>query len=437
MADHTIAQRGPPGTRLTGPRHIVVRVLWIALAILTVATLTAATVIDHSYYAGLPAARGWTPDGYRVALVQLGLDASSLDAFSIVITITLALTFIGLSVVIFWQKPDDKMAIFVSAFLMTFSLTAAGAGLGARTHPLLSVPILFLSILGQSCVFLFLFIFPDGRFVPRWTRWPTIAAVALLLSITALVQVLPQLVGIEWFIIYFVVSWMFVSLPAQIYRYRRVSTLVQQQQTKMVVFGFALLLASGLAGWFVPVFIIKSLFPMLAQPSGQALIFDFITGTVINTFGILMLPLCIGVAILRSRLWDIDIIVRRTLVYSTLTLTLGLVYLGCILLTRTLVAPLTGGSELAIIISTLAIAALFMPLRRRIQHFIDRRFYRRKYDAAKVLAAFGVTARDETNLEALTAELLNVVDETMQPEFVGLWLRHTGPSSTPSTQPKP
>jgi len=108
------------------------------------------------------------------------------------------------------------------------------------------------------------------------------------------------------------------------------------------------------------------------------------------------------------------------------------VYLGCILLSRTIVAPLTGSSDLAIVASTLAIAALFNPLRRRIQNLIDKRFYRRKYDAAKVLAAFGATARDETDLERLTSELLRAVDETMQPEFVGLWLREAPTSSTPT-----
>jgi hypothetical protein len=161
-----------------------------------------------------------------------------------------------------------------------------------------------------------------------------------------------------------------------------------------------------------------------------------------DNLSVSVMGLTLGIAILRYRLFDIDVIIRRTLVYSLLTLTLGLVYVGCIVVSRTLVAPLTGGSELAIVASTLVIAALFNPLRRRIQNIIDKRFYRRKYDAANVLAAFGTTMRDETDLDALTAEMLRVVDETMQPEFVGLWLRKTQAHGTPaairpdSTQPR-
>jgi hypothetical protein len=141
------------------------------------------------------------------------------------------------------------------------------------------------------------------------------------------------------------------------------------------------------------------------------------------SLSVLCLPLCLGIAITRYRLFDIEVIIRRTLVYSLLTLTLGLVYVGCIVLSRMLVRPLVGDTDAAVVASTLAIAALFTPLRRPIQDLIDKRFYRRKYDAAKVLAAFGATARDETDLERLTAELLYVVNETMQPELVGLWLR--------------
>ncbi len=143
-------------------------------------------------------------------------------------------------------------------------------------------------------------------------------------------------------------------------------------------------------------------------------------------------PLTIGIAILRYRLYDIDVIIRRTLVYSVLTAALGLVYIGCVVLSRTVIAPLIGGSEVAIMASTLVIAALFSPLRRGIQNVIDKSFYRRKYDATKVLAAFGATARDETDLERLKGELLRVVDRTMQPEFVSLWLSDTRADGAPN-----
>jgi len=143
-------------------------------------------------------------------------------------------------------------------------------------------------------------------------------------------------------------------------------------------------------------------------------------------------PLTIGIAILRYRLYDIDVIIRRTLVYSVLTAALGLVYIGCVVLSRTVIAPLIGGSEVAIMASTLVIAALFSPLRRGIQNVIDKSFYRRKYDATKVLAEFGATARDETDLERLKGELLRVVDRTMQPEFVSLWLSDTRADGAPN-----
>ena len=146
---------------------------------------------------------------------------------------------------------------------------------------------------------------------------------------------------------------------------------------------------------------------------------------------------CLTVAILRYRLFDIDIIIRRTLVYSILTVTLGLVYVGCILLSRALIAQFTGTSEPAIVVSTLVIAALFFPLRRRIQNTIDRRFYRRKYDAQQVLAQFALTARDETDLQRLTDELLRVVNTTVQPEFAGVWLREPGHAAASQTTTPP
>jgi hypothetical protein len=141
-------------------------------------------------------------------------------------------------------------------------------------------------------------------------------------------------------------------------------------------------------------------------------------------------PFAIGIAILRYRLYEIDLIINRTLVYGSLTATLVALYFGGIVVLQRFFVLLTGDqSTLAVVASTLLIAALFNPLRRRIQSFIDRRFYRRKYDARKTLETFSATLRDETNLDALSDDLVGVVRETMQPAHISLWLR-------PETSPR-
>ena len=148
--------------------------------------------------------------------------------------------------------------------------------------------------------------------------------------------------------------------------------------------------------------------------------------------GFVGMPVAVGIAVLRYHLYNIDLLINRTLVYGTLTVTLALVYFGGVATTEAILRALTGQEQqpqLAVVVSTLVIAALFNPLRRRIQSFIDRRFYRRKYDARKTLEAFSAKLRDETDLDALNAALVGVIRDTMQPAHVSLWLR-------PDTPPK-
>jgi hypothetical protein len=158
------------------------------------------------------------------------------------------------------------------------------------------------------------------------------------------------------------------------------------------------------------------------QASATPLWVDFLTSLLLASFA--GIPVAVGVAILRHRLYDIDVLINRTLVYGSLTVSLVAVYFGSIVLVQSALRTLTGQeTTLAVVASTLAIAALFNPLRHRIQALVDRRFYRRKYDAAKTLEGFSAKLRGETDLDTLNDELVRVVSVTIQPAHAGLWLR--------------
>ncbi len=301
---------------------------------------------------------------------------------------------------------------------MIFGLTWPDIFDSALFHPLWGGLAAFLTQLGLSSLFVFFFVFPDGRFVPRWTRWVVplvfmMPVIVLLFPGSRFVEP-PQAINVSGF----VALWA-CCLLAQVYRYRRVSGVGQRQQTKWLVFGVAVLVVL-LAGFLLPL----AAFPGLIRPGASSLFLDLAGLTVAGSFGFLLIPLSIGMAILRYRLYDIDVIVNRTLVYGSLTASLVLLYLGgVVLLQRGFRAVAGEGSQLAVVASTLAIAALFNPLRRLIQTFIDRRFYRKKYDARKTLEAFSARLRNETALDTLNDDLVAVVEKTMQLEHVSLWLR--------------
>jgi hypothetical protein len=203
-----------------------------------------------------------------------------------------------------------------------------------------------------------------------------------------------------------IVGSMVASAISVIVRARRAGR-VERQQIKWLAYGGALVVGTTLVG-------------------GVIAIWNVTVSIAVIDLAFLGLPIFTGIAIARYRLYDIDLVINRTLVYGVLTSALAIVYFGGVTATQAIFRTLTGQEEqpqLAIVVSTLVIAALFNPLRRRIQSFIDRRFYRRRYDAAKTLEVFSAKLRDETDLDALSDDLVGVVRETMQPAHVSLWLR--------------
>ena len=270
-----------------------------------------------------------------------------------------------------------------------------------------------------------LLLFPDGRLPsPRWRPVAWCAALGLIGFIAG--QALqpgplgdfPQIVnpyGVESPIlgavavagVILAAASMVASAVSLIVRTRRAGR-VERQQIKWLAYGGTLVVSAVFASGVIST--------IWSPDVGIALI----------SLGLLAVPIFTGVAIARYRLYDIDIVINRTLVYGALTAALVAVYFGGVATLQALFRALTGQEQqpqLAIVVSTLVIAALFNPLRGRIQGFIDRRFYRKKYDAAKTLEAFSARLRDETDLQALNGELTRVVSETMQPSHVSLWLR--------------
>ncbi len=272
-------------------------------------------------------------------------------------------------------------------------------------------------------------LFPDGRLPSR--RWQPVARLAAALTILGVLVEMtepgPMLVhitneaiqlpvmnpvGVELGVVRDVLSlaWLlalftlFAAMLAPISRYRRASGVQRQQLKWFVYFGILTILFFSLA--------------FLAGEIGES------AGAIFIAMTVLILPVATAVAILRYHLYDIDVIIRKTAVYTILSAVLASIYLGVIVLLRSVVETISGRqSPVVIVISTLVIAALCAPLRRRVQDFIDRRFYRRKYDAQKTLAAFAQFTRDETDLEKLAAELQRVVKDTMQPEQATIWLK--------------
>lgn len=367
-----------PGKWLT-----LTRAAWYLCAALTAIVLLATVPVYYSHLV-----QPIRPDLYGLGPLN--------EPFEVLVGLSdLVSSFIGfaLAVFLFWRKPNDRMALFASFFFLITALTGfyvlenfLTAYFGTpSTHELwteLQTPFWILLV----CVF------PDGRFVPRWTRWLFLVSMLTTSSIFAIP---------EWRAISNIGSYPLFLLGtyAQVYRYHRVSNEEQRKQTRWWLYGLFL----GMVLSFIASLIYKKVSPPLLNVT----------------------PIFLTIAIVRSQLWDIDVILRRTVAYAVLSAVLLTCFLGSIILLQQVFAALTGSAqnELVTVLSTLAIAGLFLPLRNWIQAAIDKRFNRRKYDAQKVLEQFAATARDETDLGKLTGRLVEVVNETVQPSSASVWLK--------------
>jgi hypothetical protein len=431
------SSRSAESTRLHGRWLVIVRIVWVTVVVFTLSIFMLSL---PAYFAQLQTvctgvtcvySYGQLTPGTAQALQNLGLSTGGYAVSILALAIASALVFFGVACVLFWRRSDDWMAMFVSLFLVIIGVNfsvQAQATLVTNVQTAWYWSHTVLIGLGWVSFSLLLYLFPDGRFVPRWTRLLAVFVVAsnLFLDVSPVpISTLPP-----WMLgaIFLVNGGS--GMVAQIYRYVRVSGPVQRQQTKWVVFGLAATMLVIL-GRYMPLLI----FPSLSASSS----FYFLISTYVYPLGLLLIPLSLGVAVLRYRLWDIDTIINKALVYSGLSLLLAAVYLGLIVGLESLLGLVSGQASqpVVIVVSTLAIAALFQPLRHRVQAIIDRRFYRHKYDAARTLAAFSATLQNEVDLSQLSEHLLAVVQETMQPASVSLWLRppdqerRPGPNQSP------
>ena len=369
------------------------------------------------------------------ALALAILNGADVDAVSFPLALTVSALVGGL---VASRRPENPIGwfflggaacfafvAFASGYATYGLLTAPGALPGARA---MAWPLSWLWVPGVMLLLCFVpLYFPDGRLVSR--RWRWMVRFALVFGVFAAVHSalspgemqgsgIVNPLGIEAlrpvldlfetlvFALYFPL--LFASAASLVVRFRRSRGEVRQQIKWL-----------ALAALAIPVWFLTNAPVQAASPN----LFFVMDALVVFA----LIPVAAGIAILRYRLYDIDVVINRALVYGALSVTLALVYLGGIAVLQGLFRALTGQeSSLAVVASTLLIAALFNPLRRRVQRLIDRRFYRKKYDAAKTLETFNATLRDQVELDVLNGRLVGVIQETMQPDHVSLWLRPSG-----------
>jgi hypothetical protein len=360
---------------------------------------------------------GWTQASMSSAVSRAGLSTQTMAWIVLVPALLEILAFLSTGLLIFWRKSDDWQSLLVSFVLVGLCGTFAGDRF--QSQLINSLPPFWqdaaqeVGVLIWLAFFLFLAIFPDGRFSPRWMRWVALALLPWWVATEGTRLVLGQTPDWIMWIGFIVLAWI---VGGKVIRYRH-GSLLERQQMRWFLFALIVFYTySILSSLFI------KLFPLPFQPSPLDLT-RYLGNIYLSDLAFILIPLAIAIAIFRYRLWDIDLIIRRTLQYGLLTALLALIYWGGVLGLQQTFRLLTGQeTPLAIVISTLAIAALFNPLRRRIQISIDRRFYRSHYNTEQILERFINHSRSQADLKLLTGQLISAVQDTIQPNSIHLWL---------------
>lgn len=375
-----------------------------------------------------------TPDqlGVQAAhnLASIGWTTQTYAGFMLGLSIISMLIWLSVGVFFAWRKWHDLMALLIAMQAVTQSVSSVVSVETFHPGPWF-IPALLINFFSILLIVLVFALFPNGHFVPRWQIWVVVAYVIFDAMATVPITTYPAsaqpvvmtLSNYLWFLLIGLI------VLGQVYRYRHVTNEVERQQTKWIVFAFVAIVLLQFA-YYLPM----ALSPALGRPDS---LYSLATNPV-DTVITLIAPFCIAIAVMRYRLYDIDVIIKRTLVYGPLTAILAALYFGLVIGAQQLTHRLTGQQvaqqPVVIVLSTLLIAALFTPLRARIQRLIDRRFYRRKYDSARTVARFGQTLRTEVDMQRLCDQLIDAVEETMRPAHVMLWLRSPHPSQAPVRQ---
>jgi len=408
--------------RLRGRALVTARIAWMCVAVLAIGMFIAAAALNFAQIQVVcPTATcvdtaQITAEQLRM-LERMGLSPRFYATYDLAINVFTVSVFAIIAAMIFWRKSDNGLGLFGSLVLLVFgAVTFTGTrSILTRAYPSWWLPPACVDFVGEAGFLLFMYLFPDGRLVPRWTRWLALGWVAFRVPATFFPDAARDfttstvIAGPLWML------FLGGVIASQIYRYRRVSSPMQRQQTKWVVFG----ITAALSGFLVMVFLIPTFFPALEHTIE---IYSWMYFTPVYVF-ILLIPISIGVAILRYRLWDIDVIINRTLVYGALTASVIGLY---VLLVGYLGALFQTGGNLPIsLAATGLVAVLFQPLRARVQRGVNRLLYGERDDPYAVLSRLGQRLEATLAPAAVLPTIVETVAHALHLPYAAIALDHS------------